>query len=88
MPGGPYYDLTAANAALKELYAGQEVKNLVYKTNPFMALVPKDTEFEGEYKPIPVIIGASQGRSSTFANAQSTVAWTATEAAIDEFGPK
>jgi hypothetical protein len=70
MPGGPYYDLTAANAALKELYAGQEVKNLVYKTNPFMALVPKDTEFEGEYKPIPVIIGASQGRSSTFANAQ------------------
>jgi hypothetical protein len=71
MPGGPYYDLTAANAALKELYAGQEVKNLVYKTNPFMALVPKDTEFEGEYKPIPVIIGASQGRSSTFANAQS-----------------
>jgi hypothetical protein len=64
-------DLTAMNAALKELYDGQTVENLVYADNPFAALVPKKTDFGGKYKPIPIITGASQGRSSTFSNAQT-----------------
>lgn len=65
-----YLDLTAMNAALKELYDGQVVENLVYADNPWLAMVPKRTDFGGKYKPIPIITGVSQGRSSTFANAQ------------------
>lgn len=64
-------DLTAMNAALKELYDGQSVENLVYKTNPFLAMVKKNKDFGGKYKPIPIITGASQGRSSLFATAQA-----------------
>lgn len=62
-------DMVAMNAALKELYNDQDVQNLVYSDNPFLALVPKNTNFGGKYKPIPIIIGTSQGRSATFASA-------------------
>lgn len=65
-----YLDLTAMNAALKELYDGQVVENLVYRDNPFLAMLKKNTDFGGKYKPIPIITGVSQGRSSTFSNAQ------------------
>jgi hypothetical protein len=58
------------NAALKELYDGQVVENLVYKDNPFLAMVKKSTDFGGKYKPVPIITGVSQGRSATFSNAQ------------------
>lgn len=34
-------------------------------------MVRKNTDFGGKYKPIPIITGASQGRSATFANAQN-----------------
>lgn len=71
MSASTTYDLTAANAALKELYDGQVIENLVYEDNPFLAMVPKKTDFGGKYKPIPIITGVSQGRSSTFANAQT-----------------
>ncbi len=66
-----YLDLTSMNAALKELYDGQVVENLVYKDNPFLAMVKKMTDFGGKYKPVPIIIGVSQGRSATFASAQA-----------------
>lgn len=67
---GAYLDLSAMNAALKELYDGQVIENLVYADNPFLAMVKKNTDFGGKYKPIPIITGVSQGRSSTFSNAQ------------------
>lgn len=70
MSFGGYLDLTAMNAALKELYDGQVVENLVYADNPFLAMVKKNTDFGGKYKPIPIVTGVSQGRSSTFSNAQ------------------
>lgn len=76
-----YLDLTAMNAALKELYDGQVVENLVYADNPFLAMIKKNTDFGGKYKPIPIIIGVSQGRSSTFSNAQGNQ----TAAVIDSF---
>jgi hypothetical protein len=66
-------DMTAMNAALKEMYDGQVVQNLVYKDNPFFALVKKNTDFVGKYKPIPIIIGTSQGRSAVFATAQANI---------------
>lgn len=67
---GAYLDLSSMNAALKELYDGQTVENLVYADNPFLAMIKKNTDFGGKYKPIPIITGVSQGRSSTFTNAQ------------------
>lgn len=62
-------------AALKELYADDKeyMKDLVYKENPFLALVPKNESpdgFAGKYIPVPLEYGTPQGRSHTFANAQ------------------
>lgn len=61
-------------AALKELYTGDDyMKDLVYKKNPFLALVPKNESpggFAGKYIPVPLIFGTPQGRSATFATAQ------------------
>lgn len=68
---------TASNqvAALKELYTGDDyMKDLVYKKNPLLALLPKDESpsgFAGKYIPVPLIFGTPQGRSASFANAQS-----------------
>lgn len=68
---------TAINqiAALKELYTGDDfMKDLVYRKNPFLALVPKDESpqgMAGKYIPVPMIYAPSQGRSATFTNAQS-----------------
>lgn len=67
---------TASNqvAALKELYTGDDyMKDLVYKKNPFLALVPKNEApngFSGKYIPVPLVYGTPQGRSHTFATAQ------------------
>jgi len=63
-------------AALKELYTDDKeyMKDLVYKENPFLALVPKNESpdgFAGKYIPVPLEYGAPQGRAHTFANAQS-----------------
>lgn len=61
-------------AALKELYTGDDyMKDLVYKKNPFLALVPKDESpsgFAGKYIPVPLVYGTPQGRSATFSNSQ------------------
>lgn len=43
-----YQNLTNMNAALKELYDGQVVENLVYTDNPFLAMVPKGSDFGGK----------------------------------------
>lgn len=61
-------------AALKELYTGDDfMKDLVYKKNPLLALIPKDESpsgMAGKYIPVPLIFGTPQGRSATFSNAQ------------------
>jgi hypothetical protein len=62
-------------AALKELYTGDDyMKDLVYKKNPFLALVPKNEApggFAGKYIPVPLVYGTPQGRSANFTNAQN-----------------
>lgn len=63
-------------AALKELYPenGDFMKDLVYAKNPGLALVPKDESpggMAGKYIPCPLVYGTPQGRSATFATAQS-----------------
>lgn len=64
-------------AALKELYTNSDdyMKDLVFKKNPMYALMPKDESpsgFAGKYIPVPLVYGAPQGRSHTFANAQDS----------------
>ncbi len=63
-------------AALKELYTDDKeyMKDLVYKENPFLALVPKNESpdgFAGKYIPVPLEYGTPQGRSHSFVNAQN-----------------
>lgn len=61
-------------AALKELYTGDDyMKDLVYKKNPLLALIPKDESpsgFAGKYIPVPLVYGTPQGRSASFSSAQ------------------
>lgn len=63
-------------AVLKELYPddGSFLKDLVYRKNPALALIPKDESpdgFAGKYLPVPVVYGDPQGRSANFTNAQT-----------------
>ena len=61
---------TAVTEALKEHYKPQRIKEMVYKNNPLLALMPKYTKFGGENMPIPIITTGPQRRSATFANGQ------------------
>jgi hypothetical protein len=64
-------DLTSVAAAFKTLYPSEAIKNLVYKRNPFFALVPKDETFYGASSTEPITFGTPQNRSSTFSNANT-----------------
>lgn len=62
--------------ALKELYSDDSwvMKDLVYAGNAALALLPKDESADGmggKSFPVPLIYGSGQGRSATFATAQS-----------------
>lgn len=64
-------NLTSFDAAMKELYQDQVVEDMVYKNNPFFALVPKEKDFYGRNYPQPVKYGSPQGRSANFVRAQT-----------------
>lgn len=75
-----YFDMSAAQTVLKELYDGQTVQNMIYRRNPFFALVKKSTDFVGKVYPQPIITAPSAGRSAAFATAQANqTAWAAQE---------
>lgn len=63
--------MNAAQTVLKELYDGQTVQNMIYRRNPFFALVKKSTDFLGKVYPQPIITAPTGGRSANFANAQA-----------------
>jgi hypothetical protein len=63
--------LSAWDNALKQYYRGKEVEKVVYDSHPLMELIPKDEKFRGKNAPIPVYYTRPQGRSATFATAQS-----------------
>lgn len=49
------------------------MKDLVYKKNPLLALMPKDESpdgMAGKYIPVPLVYGTPQGRSATFSSSQ------------------
>jgi hypothetical protein len=62
--------LTSMDYALKTLYP-DGVTPLVYKNNPLLAMLQKNTKFFGRNKVVDVIYANTQGRSATFANAQA-----------------
>jgi hypothetical protein len=62
-------DQTSFEAALKQLYPSEAIKNLVYMRNPAYALIPKDESFGGESSKEPITIGTPQNRSAQFASA-------------------
>lgn len=72
-------DLTAYEPMLKEYYTDDMIFNLVYKNNPFLALVNKFYNFQGENLPIPLIYGNPQGRSRTFSQAKARSTQTSTK---------
>lgn len=63
-------NLDNVTQALKEHYKALTVKNMVYKDNPFLALVNKYEQFGGENMPIPTQYGISNRRSATFGTGQ------------------
>ena len=62
-------DMTSFEAALKEHYTDDRVKNLVYKNNPLLAVLPKMERFGGKNLPIPIQFGVPGSRSASFADA-------------------
>lgn len=64
-------DMTAFDAALKEYYTSQAVQNMVYRDQPFLAMLSKMTNFEGDSLPVPILHGNPQNRSAAFATAQA-----------------
>lgn len=69
--------LTAStlNAALKVMYDGQSLKELVYNENqrPLMSSLKKFKGFEGTIYPLPILYEDGSGRSYDFATAQANV---------------
>jgi hypothetical protein len=59
-------NLNSVTQALKEHYKPLTVKNMVYKDNPLLALMPKYERFGGENLPIPVQYGIANRRSADF----------------------
>ncbi len=62
-------DMTSFDAALKEHYTDDRVKNLVYKNNPLLAVLPKMERFGGKNLPIPIQFGVPGSRSALFSDA-------------------
>ena len=57
--------------ALKQHYKKERVKEMAYKNNPLLALMPKYESFGGENLSVPIIVGGPQRRSATFSNGQA-----------------
>lgn len=65
------YDMTAASAALKVRFDKGRLEKMAYKSNPFFAMVPKDTECDGESFKLPIEQDLPTGGSATFSTAQT-----------------
>lgn len=77
----PATTLTAWDDALKQYYIDKKPMDVAYSDHPFLQMVPKNTRFRGKNMPLPIIYARPQGRSATFATAQSN----ATSSSLGEF---
>ncbi len=65
------FNLTNFDAAMKHMYPYKKVENMIYRNNPMLAMVPKDTKFPGKNATFAVEYGLTNGRSATFQTAQN-----------------
>ena len=77
----PATTMTAWNDALKQYYIDKKPMDVAYHNHPFLTMVPKNTRFRGKNMPLPITYARPQGRSATFADAQSN----ATSSSLGEF---
>ena len=56
--------------AMKIHYKALRVKEMVYKNNPLLALLPKYESFGGQNMPIPILYGNPQRAGAVFGDAQ------------------
>ena len=86
MPSGSLSQ-TAFDAMLKELYPGKTPENVAIRKHPFLSMLSKADDFEGDNLVCPVYYELPAGRSRTFATAQTNAAtsesikWNVTQAA-------
>lgn len=65
-------NITNLAAILKRIWPRDEMEEMFLTNHPFYAMVPKETDWSGDIRVIPVQYGVTNGRSSTFADAKST----------------
>ena len=73
------FNLTNFDAAMKHMYPYKKVENMVYKNNPLLAMIPKDTSFPGRNATYAVEYGMTSGRSANFQTAQNNRSGTRLE---------
>jgi hypothetical protein len=78
-------DFSAFQAALKTLYPTWALENFVFQNNPLLALIEKQTDFKGDYKKIPLIIGAPQNTSADFSVAANSGSALPTQSTLKAF---
>lgn len=61
---------TTYAAMLKEYYTAFQIAVMVFRNCPWFAIVPKNTEIEGESWDVPIITADPQAGSATFSSAQ------------------
>tara|TARA_R110002020_G_scaffold247905_4_gene461946 strand:+ start:2059 stop:3357 length:1299 start_codon:yes stop_codon:yes gene_type:complete len=64
-------NFNTVNEAMKIHYRSLRVKEMVYKNNPLLAMMPKYESFGGLSMPIPIIYGNPQRTGAIFADAQN-----------------
>ena len=65
-------ELAEYDAILKDWYSEDQVKFVVYKNNPFLAMLPKEENITGKRFILPVVYGDPQGVGSSIAAAQDS----------------
>ena len=73
------FNLTNFDADMKHMYPYKNVENMVYKNNPLLAMIPKETSFPGRNATYAVEYGMPSGRSANFQTAQNNRSGTRLE---------
>lgn len=63
--------ITTFDGLLKQYYDDSKVQNLVYKENPFLALVEKDEGFSGDAFKVPAVYSPNNALGQNFGRAQN-----------------
>lgn len=81
----PQFDMTRADAALKQLYKPKNFQESTYKKRPIIGILPKAEDFFGRNMPLVNNYGRPQGVSADFSVAQAIGATTAAAAKLEDF---